>query len=155
MSYEPPAPTLHWLYRASIAVAKPHLLGVTPMGERRIIDIVGGTFEGERLRGEILPGGADWQIVRGAVSVLEARFTMRTDDGALIYVMNHGIRKGPAEVMARLAQGEAVDPRSYSFRMSPRFETSAERYAWLNDIVAVGSGMRTPDRVIYDVYELG
>lgn len=149
----PPWPTLEFLYRTEIHVGPPLLLGATPEGERRIINIAGGSFEGPRLRGEVLPGGADWQIVRpDGSAIVEARFTLRTADGALVYVMNRGVRRGPPEVMARLARGEPVDPREYYFRMTPVYETGAPQYAWLNGIVAVASGLRLAAAVIYDVF---
>lgn len=155
MSFDPVKPTLTLLYRASIAVDKPQLFGPTPQasGERRIINITGGEFEGARLKGKVLPGGADWQVIRAdGVAQLEARFSMQTDDGALMYVRNFGFRHGSPEVIARLFSGEVVDPAQYYFRMTPLIETGDVRYAWLNSLIMVGSGMRTRDRVIYDVY---
>ncbi len=155
MSFDPVVPRLTLMYRASIAVDKPQLFGPTPQasGERRIINITGGEFEGARLRGTVLPGGADWQVIRSdGVAQLEARFTMQTDDGALLHVRNFGFRHGSPEVIARLFSGEVVDPAEYYFRMTPLIETGDARYAWLNSLIMVGSGMRTRDRVIYDVY---
>ena len=150
---EPVAPRLAKLCRARVKVAAPLELGATPAGTRRIIAIEGGTVEGERLSGEVVPGGADWQIVRDdGMALLEARYTVRTRDGALVYVRNIGIRRGPREVLARVAAGEAVDPREYYFRSSPVFEAADPRYAWLNGIVAVGSAVRLKDEVILDFY---
>src|SRR5262249_14147944 len=92
-------------------------LGETPYGERRIIRIHGGTVEGERLNGKVLPGGADWQIVRSdGVVHLTARYTIATDRGGLILVNSEGYRHGPPEVMARLTRDETVDPSLYYFR---------------------------------------
>ena len=156
--FDPVLPRLELLYRASIAVDKPQLFGPTVQasGERRIINIIGGEFTGARLKGKVLPGGADWQIIRSdGVAQLEARFTMQTDDGALLYVKNFGFRHGTPEVIARLFSGEVVDPAQYYFRMTPLIETGDARYAWLNSLIMVGSGMRTRERVIYDVYALG
>ena len=153
--FNPVVPRLDLLYRASIAVDKPQLFGPTPQasGERRIINITGGEFEGARLKGKVLQGGADWQVIRSdGVAQLEARFTMQTDDGALLYVRNFGFRHGSPEVIARLFSGEVVDPTQYYFRMTPLIETGDARYAWLNSLIMIGSGMRTKDRVIYDVY---
>lgn len=155
MDFQPARPTLELLYRASITVAPPQLFGPTPQaaGERRIINITGGEFSGARLSGEVLAGGADWQVIRGdGVAQLEARFTMRTGDGALLYVRNFGFRHGAPEVIARLFSGEFVDPSTYYFRMTPLIETGDARYAWLNSSILVGSGMRTKTHVIYDVY---
>jgi hypothetical protein len=101
----------------------------------------------------VLPGGADWQIVRrDGAALLEARYTVRTSDGALVYVRNVGLRAGPPEVLARLGRGEPVDPASYHFRTTPRFETAASAYAWLNDLIAVGYAVRRADAVILDFY---
>ena len=155
MDFQPPLPRLELLYRASITVDAPQMFGPTPQagGERRIINITGGEFSGARLRGQVLAGGADWQVIRGdGVAQLEARFSMRTDDGALFYVRNFGFRHGSPEVIARLFSGEEVDPSTYYFRMTPLVETGDARYAWLNALILVGSGMRTRTHVIYDVY---
>jgi hypothetical protein len=146
---------LELLLRAEITLAPPQELGQAPLGRRRIIPITGGRFRGERLSGRVLPGGADWQIVRAdGVSQLEARYTLETDDGALISVRNLGLRHGPAEVLARLAAGEAVDPSLYYMRTTPSFETGAERYLWLNRLVCVATGARRTDAVELDVYEV-
>jgi hypothetical protein len=119
------------------------------------VPITGGRLEGERLSGDIVPGGADWQIVcADGTALLEARYTVRADDGALIYVRNTGVRHGPPEVIDRLARGEPVDPSTYYFRTTPVFEAGDERYGWLNRLVAVGSGLRTPDRVVVDFYSV-
>jgi len=109
--------------------------------------------EGPLLTGAILPGGADWQVIReDGTAVLEARYTIRTDDGALIYVRNDGYRHGPADVMAALARGESVDPALYYFRTTPRFETGAPRFAWLNRTLALCSGVREKAQVILDFF---
>ncbi len=156
MPFDPPRPQLELVFRASVAVAAPRTLGQTPLGERRIIDITGGEVSGPKLSGRILPGGADWQIVRAdGVAVLEARYTIETADGALVYVQNFGYRHGPADVLAQLFRGEDVDPARYYFRSTPVFETSAPALDWLNRTIAVCSGVRTRDRVILDVYAVG
>ena len=130
-------------------------LGDTPLGRRRIIGITGGTFSGARLSGKILPGGADWQLIRGdGTADLDARYTLETNDGALIYVSNRGYRHGAPEVIARLAKGEDVDPALYYMRTTPWFETSAPAYAWLNRIVCVGTGARRAAAVELDFYEV-
>ena len=153
MSYAPPIPTLVHLMRAEIQLGTIEEIGVTPLGRRRVIPIVGGSFTGDRLVGEVLPGGADWQLVRpDGVALLDARYTLRTSDGALIYVNNQGVRSGPADVLAQLGRGEAVDPARYYFRTTPRFETGAAQYAWLNDLIVVASGMRQREVVVLDFY---
>ena len=153
MTLEPVQPQLELLMRVTVAVAVPLRVGMVPLGERRIINITGGHFVGNKLSGEVLPGGADWQLVRpDGAALLEARYTLRTHDGALIYVTNRGIRHGPPTVLARIAQGELVDPALYYFRSTPSFETGTAHYAWLNDIIAVASGVRTAEAVLLDFY---
>jgi hypothetical protein len=143
------------LCRLSIELEAPREIGRTPLGHRRIIGIAGGTFSGPRLSGEVLPGGADWQVIRGdGVADLDARYTLRTDDGALVYVRNRGYRHGPEEVMRKLAAGEAVDPALYYMRTTPWFETGDARYAWLNRIVCVGTGARRAASVELEFFEV-
>jgi len=149
----PVAPVLELLARLRAHVAEPQVVGPTLQGERRIVPILGGEVSGPLLQGRILPGGADWQVVcADRTSLLEARYTVKTDDGALVYVRNFGIRHGPPEVLDRLARGEDVDPAEYYFRSSPRFESAHPRYEWLNRVVAVGSGSRTASEVVVDLY---
>ena len=130
-------------------------LGQTPLGRRRIIGITGGEFSGPRLSGRILPGGADWQVIRSdGVAYLDARYTLETSDGVLIYVRNKGYRHGPKEVIERMARGEEVDPALYYMRTTPWFETSAAQYAWLNRMICVASGARRAAAVELDFYEI-
>ena len=130
-------------------------LGDTPYGERRIIDIHGGTVEGPKLKGKVLPGGADWQIVRSdGVVHLTARYTIETDTGGLILVNSEGYRHGPPEVMERLARDETVDPSLYYFRAFMRFETADPASAWLNRILALGRGARANRAVRIEVLEV-
>jgi hypothetical protein len=146
---------LHPLFRAEITLAPPQELGEAPHGRRRIIPISGGRITGERVTGRVLAGGADWQIVRAdGVAELDARYTIETADGALIYVTNRGVRHGPAEVLRKLAAGEAVDPGLYYMRTTPWFETGDARYAWLNRIVCVATGARRAAAVELEVYEI-
>ena len=144
-----------FVFKAEVLVDKIMDLGATQHGNRRIIPITGGTFEGPLIKGIIVPGGADWQIIRAdGVAELEARYTLRSDDGALIYVINKGYRHGPPEVMQRLAKGEQVDPKEYYFRATPTFETSVAKYTWLTKHVFVASGERKPNSVILDFYKI-
>lgn len=144
---------LERLFRAEVALAPAQEIGNGPQGRRRIIPITGGTVSGERLSGRVLPGGADWQIVRpDGVAYLEARYTIETHDGVLVYVRNLGYRHASPEVLARLAAGEAVDPSLYYMRTTPWFETADARYAWLNRTVCIGSGERLAGAVRIDFY---
>lgn len=148
-------PPLRFLYRSVVSVAAPLSVGHIAAGQRRIINITGGTFTGPRLSGIILPGGADWQVIRtDGITEVEARYTLQTKDGALIYVVNRGLRHGPEDVMARLAAGEPVDPELYYFRTTPIFETGSPVYRWLNGVVAVAVGERQANDVVITVYEV-
>lgn len=152
-TFAPVKPSFEFIFRAEVTVAAPLEFGQTPLGTRRIIDITGGSVEGPALSGEVLPGGADWQIIqKDGSAVLEARYTIRCRDDALIYVRNFGYRHGPAEVLARVAKGEMVDPALYYFRATPFFETAARQYDWLNKTLAMTSGIREKDRVVLDFY---
>jgi hypothetical protein len=143
------------LFRAEIALAPPQELGDTPHGRRRIIGITGGRFAGERLRGRVLPGGADWQVIRAdGVTEFDARYTIETSDKAGIYVRHGGYRHGPAEVMQKLLQGEEVDASRYYMRGSMHFETGDPRYAWLNRIVCITTGARKAAEVHLEVFEV-
>ncbi len=128
-------------------------LGITPAGRRRIVKVLGGTFEGPKLRGTVLPGGGDWLVERAdGVRALDVRITLRTDDGHLIYAHYPGLFHCSAGVEQRLALNDAVDPSEYYFRTAPLFETASERYAWLNRLLAVGIGRRISGKVGYTVY---
>jgi uncharacterized protein DUF3237 len=146
---------LQALFKADIELAPAQELGAGPLGRRRIIAITGGRFIGERLSGRVLPGGADWQVIRAdGVAELDARYTLETADGALVYVRNHGYRHGPEDVLKRLAAGENIDPARYYMRTTPLFETGDARYAWLNRLVCVASGARRPAAVELEVFEV-
>jgi hypothetical protein len=138
-----------------IDVAKPSIIGKTPGVERRVGEITGGRFEGERLKGRILSGGSDWQSVRtDGTWDLNVRFVMETDDGHLIGMTYRGLRHGPREIIDAIARGEEVSPSGYYFRIAPFFETASEKYGWLNNIVAVGLGHRLPTGPIYQIFEV-
>ena len=120
-------------------------IGETPHGMRRMVPIKGGTFEGANIRGKLLPGGADWQVVRAdGAAELHALYLLETDDGVRIQVENHGLRHGPDAVMRRLAAGEPVDPSEYYFRAAPKFSVPAGKYAWLNRSLFLCTGTRAP-----------
>jgi len=130
-------------------------LGEVPKGMRRILHFTGGTFTGERLAGEIVPGGGDWVLTRrDGVSELDIRMTLRTGDGALIYLQANGLFEISPASRARIEAGEDVDPASYYFRTSQRYETSAERYSWLNRKITVGVGRRTPSGMVTEVFSI-
>ncbi len=130
-------------------------LGQTPYGERRMIGILGGTVRGPKLQGHVLPGGADWKIIRGdGAADIQARYTIESEAGAKIMVRSDGLRHGPPDVIAKLARGESVDPALYYFRTVMRFETAAPEVDWLNRILALARGQREANAVRLDVYEV-
>ena len=122
-------------------------IGETPYGRRRIATVTGGSFEGEELRGSVLPSpGGDWLLLRrDGILQLDVRLTLKTDDGHLIYMSYRGMRHGPAWV---------IDPSQYYFRATPWFETSSEKYRFLNRIVCVSTGRREPTGPVYEVFQI-
>lgn len=131
------------------------ILGRTPYGERRMIAITGGTVTGDKLKGRVLPGGADWQIVRGdGAADIQARYVIEADGGARVIVDSKGLRHGPPVVLEKLARGDAVDPALYYFRTAMRFETADATLGWLNRILAVARGQRQARSVHLDVFEV-
>ena len=143
------------LFTMTLQVSGMQPIGATPNGNRRVGLVAGGTFEGARLKGKVLPGGADWIILRpDGVTTLDVRLVLETDDGAAIGMTYRGLRHGPAAVMDRLTRGENVDPAEYYFRIAVAFETAAAKYDWLNRIFAIGTGRRPPEGPVYDVFEV-
>jgi hypothetical protein len=130
------------------------IVGATPNGFRRIGLVQGGSFVGERLSGDVVSGN-DWQTVRNdSCTKLDVRLVLRTTDGALIAMTYTVLRAGPPEVMKRLDKGDAPDPGTYYFRMTPMFETAAKKYDWINRIISVGVGNRLADGPVYSVFEV-
>ncbi|MEM9356681.1 MAG: DUF3237 domain-containing protein [Pseudomonadota bacterium] len=150
-------PTLdsQYLFTIRVTVAALHDVGAIPLGTRHLDMLGAGTFEGPKLKGEVLPGGIDQKIFRadGAMNP-NVRMVLKTDDDALIYMHYTGVRYGTREVMDRIARGDTVDPSEYYLRNTPYFETSSEKYDWLNRIVSVGVGRRMPDHAAYDVFQI-
>ena len=145
-----------YLFTIKIDVEIPlQMLGKTPYGERRIAKILGGSFAGDKLNGTVLPGGGDWLLHRADdVTQLDVRLTLQTDDAALIYMTYRGMRHGPAAVIDKLNRGEPVDPSEYYFRIAPMFETGADKYQWINKIIALGSGRRLPQGPVYEIFQV-
>jgi hypothetical protein len=130
-------------------------LGAVPLGTRSFVPVTGGEFEGPRLRGQVLPGGGDWLLLRSdGVLELDLRITLETDDHALISMTFQGLRHGLPDVIAALGRGETVDPATYYFRTLPRFETSTSQYAFLNRIITVGVGEALPDGARHRIDEI-
>jgi len=143
------------LFVMRLVVRKLLIIGGPPGSYRRIGVVPGGSFEGERLSGEVLDGGSDWQTLRADGSTtLNVRLVLKTRDDALICMAYQGVRHGPPDVMARIERGEVVDPTSYYFRTNPLFETADPKYEWINRVVAIGVGHRRADGPIYSIFEV-
>ncbi len=138
-----------------LIIAKPQIIGRSPHVNRLVGVTESGSFEGARLSGEVLPGGSDWQEVgENGNTLLNCRLVLKTNDGELISIQYKGIRANPPAVVARLGKGEAVSPDEYYLRVVPIFETSSEKYSWLNNIVAVGIGDRQEHGPVYSIHEV-
>jgi hypothetical protein len=143
------------IIRVDADLAEPLQFGHSPYGERRVINILGGTISGPRVSGKILSGGADWQIIRAdGVADIFAKYTFQADSGGLVLVTSSGLRHGPPDVIAKLARGEAVDHSLYYFRTLVRFETADPSLDWLNRILTIAVGAREKARVRLDLYEV-
>ena len=143
------------LFIFQIEVKAPSVIGTTPGYDRRIGEIAGGRFEGERLRGEFLTGGSDWQSLRAdGATTINVRLVMKTDDNELIAMRYFGMRHGRQEVMDRLARGDKVNASEYYMRVTAYFETASHKYGWMNRILAVGYGHRMTGGAIYNMFEI-
>lgn len=143
------------LFTLKLQVSGMQQIGATPGGGRRVGLVGGGSFQGERLHGTVLPGGADWLMDRtDRATTLDVRLVLQTHDGAAIGMTYRGMRHGPAAVMERINRGEPVDSASYYFRIAVGFETGAASYDWLNRVIAIGTGDRLPEGPVYHVFEV-
>lgn len=151
-----PRPELEFVFRLALNLGRPIEQGVYDGSRRRIIPVLGGGIRGPGFEGEVLSGGADWQAVGvdDGLAVIYARSTLRHADGTVVSMINEGVRRGPAEVMARLASGDRVDPASYYFRTSPRFEAPPGPHRWLAEHTFVCVGKRWPEGVHLDIYKV-
>jgi hypothetical protein len=148
-------PTLLHAADITILVGPPITIGTTPEGLRRVIPILGGEITGPRLSGTILGAGADYQLIRpDGYTTLDARYTARLADGAMVYIVNLGVRFGPPEIMARITAGQPVDPAQVYFRTTPRFETEAPAHQWLTRKLFLATGARHPEHAQITVYEV-
>jgi Protein of unknown function (DUF3237) len=152
-----PAPRLSLVYRLEAVLGEPLELGEVSQGHRRIVPQTGGTFSGPELRGRLVPGvSADWQIILpDGTALADIRYTLQTDDGALLYVQARGVRHGEPDVLERLARGDEVGAGEYTFRTSTQIETAAPELDWLNKGVFISVGGRRQASVIYETYLVG
>ena len=148
-------PRLEFFCELKVTLDPAVVVGDTPRGTRRIIPITGGIVKGPNIKGEILKGGADWQVVRkDGVAELEAHYQFKTDDGTVIYIKNVGVRVATPEVAAKIAKGENVDASLYYFRTTPRFEAPTGEYAWINDTLFICIGERNTNSVVLKVWRI-
>jgi len=153
--YAQDVPRLEFFCELNVTLDPAVVVGDTPHGTRRIIPITGGTVTGPNIKGEILKGGADWQIVRkDGVAELEAHYQFKTEDGAIVYIKNTGVRVATPEIAAKIARGEHVDANQYYFRTTPRFEAPVGKYAWVNDAIFICTGERKANSVVLKVWKV-
>ncbi len=153
MKLVPVTPKLEYLCRGEVQAGEPLKTGELAFGEMCMVPIISGHFEG-KITGEVLPGGADTQWLKpdGTTAIIDARYMIKTTDGAIIYIHNHGLRVIALDILERIWSGESVDPSNYYFRTTPEFETGSPKYAWLNNVVGVCSGARFAKGAILDFY---
>ncbi len=149
-----PDPRLTPVFRLDATIGEPQELGDIGQGRRRIAPLTGGTFAGPGLSGTLVPGvSGDWQtVLADGTASGDIRYTLRTQDGALIAVRSQSVRYGPAEVLARLGRGEPVDPSEYIFRAATSIQTAAPELDWLNRGVFVAVAAREATGVVYETY---
>lgn len=150
------APTLEHVATVRINVAPAQEQGVIDGKRKRFIPIIGGTMSGLRLNGVVLAGGGDWQAIHDdGLTEIFARYSLKTDDGVTIGITNPGVRVASPDVVRRIAAGEDVPPSQYYFRSSPVFDVTNGAYAWLRRKVFIGRGIRRPDHVVLEIFEVG
>jgi len=149
----PVAPALTYAFTVTLKPGVPVELGEVEGAKRRFIPILGGTVNGPKLQGEVLPGGGDWQTVTPeGVAKIDARYFLKLTDGAIVEVVTPGLRVASPDVAKRLAQGEDVDPSLYYFRVTPQLRVKSGAQDWLGKTVFVAKGARRPDRVTFDFF---
>ncbi|MGC4857163.1 DUF3237 domain-containing protein [Micromonospora sp. DT4] len=150
----PPVPGLEAAFEVEVRLGALEDHGMTRAGHRRVVPVVGGRVTG-LFEADILPGGADWQVVRpdGAIEI-DTRYSARTADGGHVYLRTFGVRSGRPEILEALLRGDAVDPSEYYFRLGVRLETSTPALAVLEQSVFVASAIREADRVRYTAYRV-
>jgi hypothetical protein len=149
-----PALETKYVFTITACVGEVTSAGDIGIGERRIVPIVGGEVKGE-VNGKFCAIGADFQIIRpNGLMEIEARYAFETDDGAVVYVDNRGVRFGPIELLQRLSRGEPVDPKLIYCHTVPKFETGHEKYRWLMQHIFIASPARHGDRVVIDVHQV-
>jgi hypothetical protein len=149
-----PQLSTRYVFTITVRIGEVTSAGDIGHGVRRIIPVLGGEVRGE-INGKVCAFGADFQIIRpNELIELEAKYAFETDDGAVIYIENRGLRFGPVDLLQKLKRGEPVDPKLIYFRTVPKFETGSEKYRWLMENLFIGSAARHADRVVIDVHQV-
>jgi hypothetical protein len=147
-----PAPLLQLTLEVRAQVGEPIEIGRIDHRRRRVVPILGGSFEGRGdldARGRVVPGGSDAQIIYDdGLTEADAQYVLESDRGQLVYVRNRGLRHAPLDVMAKLLAGVPVHPSLVYFRTVPTFETSAPELQILTRSIFVGCGERYPSEVV-------
>ncbi|WP_104045419.1 DUF3237 domain-containing protein [Arthrobacter sp. ZGTC412] len=150
----PTVPALERAFEVNVRLGPLADHGQTRAGHRRVIPITGGEISGG-VQARILPGGADWQLVRGDGAIdIDSRYSARTPDGEMVYLQVTGLRTGPADVLDSLLKGENIAPARYYFRTVITIETSAARLRHLEDSIFIASCARDADAVRYTAYRI-
>jgi hypothetical protein len=148
-------PQLEFVCELTVHVARPPATNEPGMCNGNTMPLAGGTFKGPKLQGTILPGGADWQLIKDAeVAEINARYTLEADDGTLIYISNKGMRVATPEVLKKISSGEVVPPDEYYFRTVPVFEVAKGKYDWLMKSLFIAKGIRNPDTITIQVWSV-
>lgn len=144
-----------WLMTAHVEVKRPFQIGNIPTGFHQAVPIGEGYMQGPRIKGSVIPGSADWQLVKtdGNTS-LDVTGILVTDDGVTIRVSSKGMRHGPPDVMAKLARGEVVPPDQYYMRAVAEFDAPEGKYDWLNKSLFVSWGERYDNKVVIHYYRV-
>lgn len=153
----PSPPKLELVFELHAQLGAPIVLGQFTGGTtRRIIPVTGGTFDGPRIKGKVLPGGADHQVIHAdGFTEVDAQYALETDRGETIHVRNTGMRHGPPELIAKLNAGETVDQSQIYFRTAPVFDTAAPRLQWMRRALFICVGERYPNEVVIRFYLVG
>ena len=151
-----PPPTLEHLCDLAVTIAAPVEVGQTPAGLRRMIPITGGTVTGPLVKGKVLAGGADFQLILegGTHAHLDARYVIELDDGSRVFVQNTALRVASHENSQRIMSGQPVNPDEVYFRCQPKLEATTPKWAWLSESQFIGTGRRAPDGVFLSFYRV-
>ena len=152
---EPAAPTLEFVFEATVTLGTPLELGSTAAARSRFVPITGGTVVGPKLNGVVLSGGGDWQeIGNDGLTTIHARYMLKAEDGTAIAIDNPGVRVASPQIIARLTAGEDLDPALYYFRTTPTFQVAAGPHDWLRRSVFVCQGIRHPQSVVMRYFKV-